>query len=150
MGNFALQTSPCSFLKLHISPWGIPFIFLLCSLSLSPLSSSGISIPHRQHSPNLYPLSLSVSFLTQQGLGGARQARTGAASGSAWEWAARGSVGGRAAAAAAGALGRGLRRARRAARLARGAGVGGAGAAQAGASWRAQGGAPAVSGGARE
>jgi hypothetical protein len=30
MENFALQTSPCSFPKLRISPWGIPFLLLLC------------------------------------------------------------------------------------------------------------------------
>jgi hypothetical protein len=29
MGNFALQTGPCSFLKLRISPWGVSFPFLL-------------------------------------------------------------------------------------------------------------------------
>jgi hypothetical protein len=32
MGNFALQTGPCSFLKLRISPWGNLFLLLLCSL----------------------------------------------------------------------------------------------------------------------
>jgi hypothetical protein len=30
MGNFVLQKGPCNFLKLHISPWGIPFLLLLC------------------------------------------------------------------------------------------------------------------------
>jgi hypothetical protein len=31
MGNFALQTSPCNFLKLRISPWEIPSVLLLSS-----------------------------------------------------------------------------------------------------------------------
>jgi hypothetical protein len=38
MGNFALQTSPCSFLKLRISPWDVLIPFLLYSSSLSALS----------------------------------------------------------------------------------------------------------------
>jgi hypothetical protein len=44
MRNYALQKGPCTFLDLRISPWGILFLFLLCSSSLSlfyPLS--GIS-----------------------------------------------------------------------------------------------------------
>jgi hypothetical protein len=32
MGNFVLQTGPCSFQKSHISPWEISFPLLLCSL----------------------------------------------------------------------------------------------------------------------
>jgi hypothetical protein len=39
MGNFTLQKDPCSFLKLCISPWEVLIPFLLCSLSLSALSS---------------------------------------------------------------------------------------------------------------
>jgi hypothetical protein len=41
MRNYALQKGPCSFLNLRISPWEVPFPFLLCflSLSLSALSS---------------------------------------------------------------------------------------------------------------
>jgi hypothetical protein len=39
MRNYALQKGPCSFLNLRISPWGVPFPFLLCSFSLSALSS---------------------------------------------------------------------------------------------------------------
>jgi hypothetical protein len=40
-GNFVLQTGPCNFLYLHISPRGKPFLFLLCSLSLTyPLLAS--------------------------------------------------------------------------------------------------------------
>jgi hypothetical protein len=35
-GNFVLQTSPCSFLKLRKDPWEICFPFLLCSFSLLP------------------------------------------------------------------------------------------------------------------
>jgi hypothetical protein len=37
MGNFALQTGPCSSLILRISPWGIPFPLLLCFFSLAPI-----------------------------------------------------------------------------------------------------------------
>jgi hypothetical protein len=35
MENFALQTSPCSFLNSRKGPWEIPFPFVLCSFSLS-------------------------------------------------------------------------------------------------------------------
>jgi hypothetical protein len=50
MGNFALQTSPCSFLKLRISPWEISFPLLLCSLIpgafiLFPTGPGSIPIP---------------------------------------------------------------------------------------------------------
>jgi hypothetical protein len=38
MENFALQTNPCSFLKLRISPWEVLIPFLPCSSSLSALS----------------------------------------------------------------------------------------------------------------
>jgi hypothetical protein len=34
MGNFTLPRGPCNFLNLHISPWKILFLFLLCSPSL--------------------------------------------------------------------------------------------------------------------
>jgi hypothetical protein len=35
MRNYALQKGPCNFLDLRISPWGIPFLLLLCSSSLT-------------------------------------------------------------------------------------------------------------------
>jgi hypothetical protein len=35
-GNFVLQSGPCSFLYLHIGPWGIPSIFLLPLTYLLP------------------------------------------------------------------------------------------------------------------
>jgi hypothetical protein len=57
MGNFTLQTSPCSFLKLRIGPWGIPPVLLLCS----PLSwrSSFFFHPAAHLSlPTSFPLSL--------------------------------------------------------------------------------------------
>jgi hypothetical protein len=56
MGNFALQIDPCSSLILCISPWGVPFPFLLCSFSLSALSSLApcLFFPH-QHHLHLYP-----------------------------------------------------------------------------------------------
>jgi hypothetical protein len=38
MENFALQASPCNFLKLLISPWEVLIPFLLCSSSFSALS----------------------------------------------------------------------------------------------------------------
>jgi hypothetical protein len=49
MGNFVLQTSPCSSLILRIRPWKISVVFLLCYLSLplilfwAFLSSTGSS-----------------------------------------------------------------------------------------------------------
>jgi hypothetical protein len=85
MGNFALQTSPCSFLKLHISPWKIPSILLLSS-SLS-WSLPSFSFPHRQQ---FYQILLSPPSLSSKRsrrrrpgallprAGGARQACTGA------------------------------------------------------------------------
>jgi hypothetical protein len=48
MGNFTLPRGPCNFLNLRISPWEVLFFFLLCSSSLSVLSS---------------PSRLSLSFL---------------------------------------------------------------------------------------
>jgi hypothetical protein len=48
MGNYALQKGPCNFLNLRINPWEVPFHFLLCSSSLSALST---------------PWRLSLSFL---------------------------------------------------------------------------------------
>jgi hypothetical protein len=51
MRIYALQKGPCSFLKLHISPWEIPSVFLLCS----PLSWRPFSFPHRQLHPHLHP-----------------------------------------------------------------------------------------------
>jgi hypothetical protein len=74
MGKFALQTSPCSFLKLRISPWEISFPLLLCSLipgafiffptGSTPLPGS-ILIP-TCFSPSLF-------LMPQQGLGGVQQ-----------------------------------------------------------------------------
>jgi hypothetical protein len=43
MGNLTLQKGPYDFLNLCISPWGISFLLLLCSSSLSLLSSPGVS-----------------------------------------------------------------------------------------------------------
>jgi hypothetical protein len=47
MGNYALQKGPCSFIKLRISPWGIPFLLLLC-FSFLPLFifSRPLSLPY--------------------------------------------------------------------------------------------------------
>jgi hypothetical protein len=57
MGNFALQTGPCSSLILCISPWGIPSVFLLSSTLSWRLPS--FYFTHRQHLSLLslvYPL----------------------------------------------------------------------------------------------
>jgi hypothetical protein len=80
MENFALQASPYSFLNLHISPWGVPFPFLLCSFSLSALSSPGaLSFSPHQRYLFLY-LSLLFPFLSS--------AQAVVADGSSWRWAA--------------------------------------------------------------
>jgi hypothetical protein len=84
MGNFSLQTSPCSFLKLRISPWEIPSVLLLSSslswrlLSFSfPTGGSSIKIAH------FLPLSLSVPSSAGSTGGAARWARGAAGSGGA-------------------------------------------------------------------
>jgi hypothetical protein len=55
MGNFALQTNPCSFLKLRISPWEN-------STSLSPLFL--FSLACLPFSPHQWPISLLPSILS--------------------------------------------------------------------------------------
>jgi hypothetical protein len=67
MGNFTLQKGPCSFLKLRISPWGIPPILLLCSplswrssFFFSPAAPLSLSLLFQGLSlPASFPLSLS-------------------------------------------------------------------------------------------
>jgi hypothetical protein len=44
MRNFTLLRGPCNFLNLRISPWEVLFLFLLCSSSLSVLSSPCVSL----------------------------------------------------------------------------------------------------------
>jgi hypothetical protein len=60
MGNFTLQTGPCSFLYLHIGPWEITFPLLLCFFSLAPY---------------LLPCRLLLSLLSRAGRRRAERAR---------------------------------------------------------------------------
>jgi hypothetical protein len=81
MGNFALQKGPYSFLNLRISPWGVPFPILLCSFSLSALSSPG-ALPFSPHQCCLFLyLSLLFPFLSP--------AQAVAADGGSRRWVAR-------------------------------------------------------------
>jgi hypothetical protein len=59
MGNFALQTSPYSFLKLRISPWRIPFPLPLC-FSSPVLSLSSLAAP----SSGFHPIPTRSLFLS--------------------------------------------------------------------------------------
>jgi hypothetical protein len=84
MGNFALQTSPCSFLKSRISPWEISFPFLLCSLITGALIffPTGSNI---QTYLCFLPLSLCFPFLSRQRAAAAGLGRAHAAVAAAGE-----------------------------------------------------------------
>jgi hypothetical protein len=76
MGKFALQTSPCSFLKLRISPWGNLFILLLCFFSprrLYPFSilTGSTSLLHSYPLPSLFS-SLRLGWVRQAHVGARR------------------------------------------------------------------------------
>jgi hypothetical protein len=88
MGKFALQKSPCSFLKLRISPWGNMFILLLCFFSprhLYPFSilTGSTSLLHS------YPLPLSPFLLLHAVQAGGRGSKLGAAKGGPSDGSAR-------------------------------------------------------------
>jgi hypothetical protein len=76
MGNFVLQTGPCSFLYLRIGPWGNLFILLL--YFFSPLASLFFFLPHRRMLCQI-PFSL---LLLHQALGRRRACAGGRARGS--------------------------------------------------------------------
>jgi hypothetical protein len=81
MGNFSLQTSPCNFLKLRISPWEVLIPFLLCSSSFSALSLPWrlLSFLHGRRSlPSSLPLLLWAGT-GASGSGGERARRSRAA-----------------------------------------------------------------------
>jgi hypothetical protein len=120
MENFALQTSPCSFLKSRISPWEISFPLLLCSFNPGALIFFHWqhyplvpSYPHPILSFSLYLLPHAVQIRVVQhrsgpALGGRRRRRGAWAttgSGAGVPEGGRRQRGGRSAAAGAGQLG---------------------------------------------
>jgi hypothetical protein len=90
MENFALQTSPCSFLKLRISPWGNLFILLLCFFSPRRLYPFSTPTSSTASSLSTFPLPLS-SFHWYRALGPARGDSASGGGGARW----RGSGAGR-------------------------------------------------------
>jgi hypothetical protein len=69
MGKFALQTSPCNFLILRLSPWEVLIPFLVCFSSLSALSLPChilSSFSTKQRSFSLFPLPLLFWAGTEQ------------------------------------------------------------------------------------
>jgi hypothetical protein len=94
-GNFVLQTGSCSFLYLHIGPWGKLFILLLSSLILA---LTFFLFPNRQHSSISHPIDPISLPSTGTGAGGAhgggcgrlgRAVPSGWSGGRSWHWSVR-------------------------------------------------------------
>jgi hypothetical protein len=69
MGNFVLQIGPCSFLYLCISPWRKPFLFLLCSLSLTCSLLAFLVLAASLSLPVFFPLPLFLPSTGAERLG---------------------------------------------------------------------------------